>query len=78
MWSKNCSFLIYYRSKTINKKLGQLARPVILLYGATKIGRMKISRTKVSRRKLVVTKISREERMVESIMIFGNHNINNF
>ena len=62
--------------------------------GRMKIGRMKIGRTKISRRKFVDTKISRhknwsirklvvakissEERVVESIMIFENYNINNF
>ena len=43
----------------------------------TQNGFTKIGRTKISRRKLVDTKISREERVVESITIFENHNINN-
>ena len=52
--------------------------------GRTKISRRKLVDTKIGRyenwllRKLVVAKISREERVVESITIFKNHNINNF
>ena len=41
------------------------------------MGSTKIGRTKISHKKLVDTKISREERVVESIMIFENPNINN-
>ena len=44
------------------------------LNGSIKIDRMKIGRTKISRRKLVHTKIIREGIMVESFVIFENHN----